>query len=106
MERSRMPATRRRVPGLTPAGARSQPVAGAQVIDGAGAFLMPGMVEAHTHFAWNNSATLDGIQDHVQKHLASFKRPEKFHVTEELPRTSTGKLLRRHLIPLLEDMGL
>ena len=27
-------------------GARSAPVAGAQVIDGAGAFLMPGMVEA------------------------------------------------------------
>lgn len=53
-----------------------------------------------------DGATLDGIQVHVQQHLASFKRPEKFHVTEELPRTSTGKLLRRHLIPLLEDMGL
>jgi imidazolonepropionase-like amidohydrolase len=35
-------------------GARSAPVAGAQVIDGAGAFLMPGMVEAHTHFSWND----------------------------------------------------
>jgi imidazolonepropionase-like amidohydrolase len=23
---------------------------------------MPGMVEAHTHFAWNNAATLDQIQ--------------------------------------------
>jgi imidazolonepropionase-like amidohydrolase len=23
---------------------------------------MPGMTEAHTHFSWNNSATLDGIQ--------------------------------------------
>ena len=28
----------------------------AQVIDGAGATLMPGMCEAHTHFSWNNSA--------------------------------------------------
>jgi imidazolonepropionase-like amidohydrolase len=43
-------------------GARVAPVAGVTVIDGAGATLMPGMTEAHTHFAWNNSATLDGIQ--------------------------------------------
>jgi imidazolonepropionase-like amidohydrolase len=43
-------------------GARSAPVAGVTIIDGAGATLMPGMTEAHTHFAWNNSATLDGIQ--------------------------------------------
>jgi imidazolonepropionase-like amidohydrolase len=35
---------------------------GALVIDGAGATLMPGMCEAHTHFSWNDSATLSGIQ--------------------------------------------
>ena len=43
-------------------GMRSAPVAGAQVIDGAGAFLMPGMVEAHTHFSWNDQPSLDAIQ--------------------------------------------
>lgn len=35
---------------------------GATVIDGAGATLMPGLVEAHTHFSWNDAATLAAIQ--------------------------------------------
>jgi imidazolonepropionase-like amidohydrolase len=35
----------------------------ATVIDGAGATLMPGMTEAHTHFSWNDSATLGAIQN-------------------------------------------
>jgi imidazolonepropionase-like amidohydrolase len=36
--------------------------AGVQVIDAAGAFLMPGMTEAHTHFAWNDQPSLAAIQ--------------------------------------------
>ena len=43
-------------------GARSLPVAGVTVIDGAGCMLMPGMVEAHTHFSWNDQPSLDSIQ--------------------------------------------
>src|SRR5689334_3599672 len=35
---------------------------GATVIDGGGATLMPGMCEAHTHFSWNDAATLAAIQ--------------------------------------------
>jgi len=43
-------------------GSRSLPTAGVVVIDAAGATLMPGMCEAHTHFGWVNSKTLDAIQ--------------------------------------------
>jgi imidazolonepropionase-like amidohydrolase len=43
-------------------GARTLPVSGVTVIDAAGATLMPGMCEAHTHFGWTNSKTLDAIQ--------------------------------------------
>lgn len=50
--------------------------------------------------------SIEAIEGHAREHLASFKRPVAIHVTDELPRTSTGKLLRRHLIPVLEDLGL
>jgi imidazolonepropionase-like amidohydrolase len=43
-------------------GQPSPTIAGAQVIDGGGAFLMPGLVEAHTHFSWNDQPSLDAIQ--------------------------------------------
>ena len=43
-------------------GARSMPTTGVTVVDGAGATLMPGMIEAHTHFSWNDQPTLDSIQ--------------------------------------------
>ena len=43
-------------------GARALSVAGIAQIDGAGAMLMPGMVEAHTHFSWNDQPSLNAIQ--------------------------------------------
>jgi imidazolonepropionase-like amidohydrolase len=43
-------------------GIRAFPTAGVSVIDAAGATLMPGMVEAHTHFSWNDQPTLGAIQ--------------------------------------------
>ena len=35
---------------------------GAEIIDGSGRFLMPGMTEAHTHFSWNDQPSLSAIQ--------------------------------------------
>jgi imidazolonepropionase-like amidohydrolase len=43
-------------------GVRALATSGVTVIDGAGATLMPGMVEAHTHFSWNDQPSLGSIQ--------------------------------------------
>jgi imidazolonepropionase-like amidohydrolase len=43
-------------------GSRAIPSSGLTVVDGAGATLMPGMCEAHTHFAWNDQPSLGSIQ--------------------------------------------
>ena len=43
-------------------GVRAIATAGITVIDAAGAILMPGMIEAHTHFSWNDQPGLDAIQ--------------------------------------------
>src|SRR5262245_19209578 len=42
-------------------GSRTVAANGHTVIDAAGATLMPGMTEAHTHFSWNNAPSLDAI---------------------------------------------
>ena len=38
------------------------PSGGAQTIDGMGATLMPGMIDAHLHLSWNNAPGIDPIQ--------------------------------------------
>jgi acyl-CoA synthetase (AMP-forming)/AMP-acid ligase II len=53
-----------------------------------------------------DGGSVQSVDEHAKAHLAGFKRPDAFHVAEELPRTSTGKLLRRHLIPVLEELGI
>lgn len=43
-------------------GNRALPLSGVTVVDGGGTTLMPGMVEAHTHFSWNDQPGLGDIQ--------------------------------------------
>lgn len=44
-----------------------------------------------------NIPTEDSLIAHCKKNLASFKCPKVFEFTEELPRTSSGKILKRDL---------
>ena len=53
-----------------------------------------------------SGTTGDDLVAHAREKLAPFKRPEAVYLMDELPRTSTGKLLRRDLIPLLEELGI
>ena len=51
------------------------------------------------------SATVEGLKDHVRGNLANYKVPRTITVLTELPRGSTGKILRRDLRDLAETNG-
>jgi acyl-CoA synthetase (AMP-forming)/AMP-acid ligase II len=40
---------------------------------------------------------LDALRAHVDEHLAAYKRPRTYEIRSELPRTESGKLLKRQL---------
>jgi long-chain acyl-CoA synthetase len=54
------------------------------------AFVVP-------HRAHDPQAVLDAVRRHCESVLGRFKQPESIHLLPELPRTPTGKLLRRQL---------
>ena len=43
------------------------------------------------------TATQDEIIDHCRPHLAAYKRPRSVRFVPDLPKTSTGKIMRREL---------
>jgi fatty-acyl-CoA synthase len=43
------------------------------------------------------SATPDSLKQHVRENLANYKVPREILVLDELPRSSTGKILRNEL---------
>lgn len=51
-----------RIKQVSRSSARGRTGNGHTVIDGAGATLMPGMTEAHTHLSWNDQPSLEAIQ--------------------------------------------
>lgn len=57
--------------------------------------------------ASGTSATIDELKAHVRENLANYKVPRSITVLDELPRGSTGKIVRRELQALIEsDAGI
>jgi long-chain acyl-CoA synthetase len=53
-----------------------------------------------------SDALRDELRDHARAHLAGYKVPRLIEFREELPRTATGKLLKRELRdPYWADAG-
>ena len=48
------------------------------------------------------SVTPDDLKQHVRQNLANYKVPRTINVLDELPRGSTGKIVRRELQSLVE----
>ena len=48
-------------------------------------------------------AVVDALRRHAIDHLAGYKRPKRYEVVEDLPRTATGKVRR---LALPEALGL
>src|SRR4029450_8751446 len=43
-------------------GVRALPTSGVTTVDAGGGTLLPGLVESHTHFSWNDQPALNAIQ--------------------------------------------
>jgi acyl-CoA synthetase (AMP-forming)/AMP-acid ligase II len=52
--------------------------------------------------AQGGSASADDLKQHVRDNLANYKVPREIVVLDELPRSSTGKIVRRDLLARLE----
>src|SRR5258708_4062476 len=86
-------------------GIRAIPTGGVIVIDAAGATLMPGMTEAHTHFSWNDQPSLGAIQrmpteEHILwcAHIAKRYLDRGFTSCVGDMRAPEDVLLRRHAL--------
>ncbi len=53
--------------------------------------------------AHDGSASADNLKQHVRDNLANYKVPREIVVLDELPRSSTGKIVRRDLLARLSS---
>jgi carnitine-CoA ligase len=70
---------------------KPDPVLGERVV----AFVVPGE---------EGAPDVEGLKDHVGRHLAQFKVPESVYLTDELPRTATGKVIKKQLRESLSEV--
>jgi fatty-acyl-CoA synthase len=49
------------------------------------------------------SVTAETLKEHVRENLANYKVPRSITVLDDLPRSSTGKIVRRELQALIES---
>lgn len=48
------------------------------------------------------SATAEELRDHVTTQVAAYKYPRRVWIVEALPKTATGKILKREIVPPAE----
>jgi long-chain acyl-CoA synthetase len=51
------------------------------------------------------SATAEELRDHVKTQVAAYKYPRRVWIVEALPKTATGKILKREIVPPAEAGG-
>jgi long-chain acyl-CoA synthetase len=51
------------------------------------------------------SATAEELRDHVKTQVAAYKYPRRVWIVEALPKTATGKILKREIVPPAEPGG-
>ncbi|MEQ8743674.1 AMP-binding protein [Parasphingorhabdus sp.] len=69
---------------------------------------LPDPVKGEIAAAWivlkpGKTITEAEISAHCRERLAAYKQPRRFHFVDDLPRTSTGKIMRRALPATLEE---
>ena len=50
-----------------------------------------------------STASSDELIDHCKHHLARYKAPKEIEITDQLPLSPAGKVLRREVRRLLKD---